>query len=404
MEGIFDGLKVLDLTNVLSGPTLTRLLVEMGAEVIKAELHPAGDIGRYLPWRRNGRSGYFVQQNRGKKSLFINGKHPEGRALLLDLVDRVDVLVENFAPGAIDRLGLGWDVVSARNPRLVMCSISGFGQTGPLASRPGYDPIAQAYTGTMSMVGERDGAPAMMAYSPGDVMTGVHGMAGVCAALYHRERTGKGQRVEVSLVDTYVTCHEINYQATSASDGEFVARRNGSLHPIVPGCGAFPVADGHVAVAVLNDNQWAGFCRAAGKPELVTDPRFVSAEQRTANGGEFNRLLSEWLAAQPGRDAVVEALTAERVPVGPVLSIAEALQNEHLRANRTIRTVHDARMGDLDIPGMPIRFSSFPAERALDAAALGEHNEDIVCGFLGRDRAAYDALTAAGVLRYEPES
>ena len=162
MEGIFDGLRVLDLSNVLSGPTLTRLLVEMGAEVIKAELHPAGDIGRYLPWREHGRSGYHVQQNRGKKGLFVNGKHPEGRALLLELVANVDVLVENFSPGAIDRLGLGWDVVSVLNPRLVMCSISAFGQHGPLSDQPGYDPIAQAYTGTMHMVGERGGSPAMM--------------------------------------------------------------------------------------------------------------------------------------------------------------------------------------------------------------------------------------------------
>ena len=151
MQAIFDGLKVLDLSNVLSGPTLTRLLTEMGAEVIKVELHPAGDIGRYLPWLRNGRSGYHVQQNRGKKSLFVDGKHPDGRALLLELVEQVDVLVENFAPGAIGRLGLGWDVVSARNPRLVMCSISAFGQDGPLRDQPGYDGIAQAYAGVLHM-------------------------------------------------------------------------------------------------------------------------------------------------------------------------------------------------------------------------------------------------------------
>ena len=306
MQAIFDGLKVLDLSNVLSGPTLTRLMTEMGAEVIKVELHPAGDIGRYLPWLRNGRSGYHVQQNRGKKSLFVDGKHPEGRELLLDLVEQVDVLVENFAPGAVGRLGLGWDVVSARNPRLVMCSISAFGQTGPLAQLPGYDPIAQAYTGTMHMVGERTGSPAMMAFSPGDVLTGVHGLAGVCAALYHRERTGQGQKVEVSLVDSYVTCHEINFQVTSASEGEFHPQRNGSVHPLIGGCGAFPVRDGHVAMAVLNDRQWAGLCAAMGDPGLVDDPRFASTEGRTANADAFNQLIRDWLMTQPGRDDVVE--------------------------------------------------------------------------------------------------
>ena len=404
MQGIFDGLRVLDLTNVLSGPTLTRLMVEMGAEVIKVELHPSGDIGRYLPWLRNGRSGYHVQQNRGKKSLFVNAKQPEGRELLLDLVDRVDVLVENFAPGAIARLGLGWDVVSARNPRLVMCSISAFGQHGPLAAQPGYDPIAQAYTGTMHMVGERGGPPAMMAFSPGDVLTGVHGFGGVCAALYHRERTGVGQKVEVSLVDSYATCHEINYQAASASQGEFRPERNGSVHPLIGGCGAYPVAGGYVSMAVLNDAQWAGFCTAMGTPERTADPLFATAQGRTANAAALNQLITEWLATLSGRDEAVAKLAAQRVPVAPVLSIEEALANPHLRQNRTVRTVPDERMGPVDVAGMPIRFSAFPDELDLMAASLGAHNEDIVRGLLGRDAAGYDALVASGVLRHEPES
>jgi crotonobetainyl-CoA:carnitine CoA-transferase CaiB-like acyl-CoA transferase len=314
------------------------------------------------------------------------------------------VLVENFAPGAIGRLGLGWDVVSERNPRLVMCSISAFGQEGPLAHLPGYDPIAQAYTGTMHMVGERTGAPAMMAFSPGDVLTGVHGLAGVCAALYHRERTGKGQKVEVSLVDSYATCHEINYQVTSASGGEFHPQRNGSVHPLIGGCGAFPVRDGYVALAVLNDGQWAGFCAAMGPDAPGDDPRFATTEGRTANAEAFNRLISDWLMTQPGRDAVVASLSAQRVPVAPVLSVEEAMANPHLRQNRTIRTVHDERLGPVDIPGMPIRFSAFPAELDLAAAALGAHNEHVVRGVLGKDAEAYDRLVATGVLRHEPQS
>ena len=353
---------------------------------------------------RNGRSGYHVQQNRGKKSLFVDGKHPDGRDLLLELVERVDVLVENFAPGAVARLGLGWEVVSARNPRLVMCSISAFGQSGPLALQPGYDPIAQAYTGTMHMVGERTGAPAMMAFSPGDVLTGVHGLAGVCAALYHRERTGRGQKVEVSLVDSYATCHEINYQVTSASGGEFHPQRNGSVHPLIGGCGAFPVRDGYVAMAVLNDRQWAGLCAAMGAPDLVDDPRFASPEGRTANAEAFNQLISDWLMTQPGRDDVVATLNAQRVPAAPVLSVEEALANPHLRQNRTLRTVVDERLGPVDIPGMPIRFSEFPAELDLAAAPLGAHNEQIVRGLLGKDADTYDRLVADGVLRHEPES
>ncbi len=404
MEGIFEGIRVLDLTNVLSGPTLTRLMAEMGAEVIKVELHPAGDISRYLPWRVNNRSGYFVQQNRGKKSLFIDAKDPDGLAVLHALVAEVDVLVENFSPGAVGRLGLGWETVSAINPRLVMCSISAFGQTGPLAEQPGYDNIAQAYTGIMHMVGERDQAPAMTGFSPGDVLTGVHGMAGVSAALFHRERTGKGQKVEVSLIDCYATCHEVNYQSASLSGGEFEPARNGSLHPLVGGCGAYPAGDGYVAMAVVNDRQWAQFCAAMQRPDLLEDLRFCTAEGRSANRDEFNALITEWLATQPSRDAAVAALAAQRVPVAPVLDVSEALEHPHLRQARTVRTVHDERLGSFDIPGMPIRFSGFPAELDLHAAGLGEHNEEIVLGLVGWDAERYDALVARGVLRRDADS
>jgi len=404
VQGVFDGLRVLDLTNVLSGPTLTRLMAEMGAEVIKVELHPAGDIARYLPWRVNNRSGYYVQQNRGKKSLFIDAKHPDGKALLLELVAEVDVLVENFAPGAVDRLGLGWDVVSAINPRLVMCSISAFGQRGPLAGQPGYDNIAQAYTGTMHMVGDPDGAPAMTGFSPGDVMTGVHGLAGVAAALFHRERTGVGQRVESSLIDCYATCHELNYQSTSLSDGAFAPKRNGPLHSLVAGCGAFAAADGYVAMAVVNDRQYVQLCRAMGRPDLEDDARYCTAEARNANIVEFNRMIADWLLAQPGRDAAMERLMAERVPAAPVLTVAEALEHPHLREVGTVRTVHDERVGTFQMPGMPIKLSAFPEPLDLRAASLGEHNEDVVVGLLGWDRARYDDLVERGVLRAEPES
>lgn len=407
VQGIFEGLVVLDLTNVLSGPTLTRLLAEMGADVIKVELHPLGDVGRYLPWRNNGRSGYHIQQNRGKRSLFVDGKRPEGRELLLDLVERADVLVENFSPGAVDRLGLGWDVVSARNPRLIMCSISAFGQTGPLSDQPGYDPIAQAYTGTMHMVGPRGGPPSMMGFSPGDVLTGVHGMAGVCAALYHRERTGSGQRVEVSLLHSYASCHEVNYQSASLSGGSFVPERNGSTHPIVGGAGVFPVGvhtGQYVAMAVVNDRQYQQFCRAIGRPDLETDERFCTAEGRSTNTAAFNELIAAWLADQPGRDQAVAALVAERVPAAPVLDVTEALAHPHLRQTRVVRTVQDAVAGAVDIPGMPIQFSAFPDELDLQAADLGEHNEAVVCDLAGWDHDRYQHLIDIGILRHQPGS
>ncbi len=205
MKGIFEGVRVLDFSNAVSGPTLTRLLAEMGADVIKVELPPTGDLGRNVPSIREGRSGFFVQQNRGKRSLFVDVKAPGGREVIDAQLDHVDVLVENISPGVIGRLGFDWETVSARNPRLVMCSISAFGQEGPLRDQPGYDAIAMAYSGVMSMMGDPGGSPALPGLSPGDVLTGVHGLAGVSAALYHRERTGEGQKIEVSLLDCYMT-------------------------------------------------------------------------------------------------------------------------------------------------------------------------------------------------------
>ena len=183
MTGIFEGIRVLDLTSAVSGPTLTRLMAEMGADVIKVELPPTGELGRTVPVMRNGRSGFFVQQNRGKRSLFLDVKAPEGREVVEALVRQADVFVENFSPGVIARLGLDWETVSRLNPRLIMCSISAFGQEGPLRDQPGYDAIAQAYSGVMSMIGDPDGTPALVGLSPGDVLTGAHGLAGVSAAL-----------------------------------------------------------------------------------------------------------------------------------------------------------------------------------------------------------------------------
>jgi crotonobetainyl-CoA:carnitine CoA-transferase CaiB-like acyl-CoA transferase len=402
VQGIFDGVRVLDLSNVLSGPSLTRLMAEMGADVIKVELPPTGDLSRSLPWARNGRSGYFVQQNRGKRSLLVDAKSTGGRELLHELVGAVDVLVENFSPGAVDRLGLGWETVSQLNRRLVMCSISAFGQDGPLRDQPGYDAIAQAYGGVLHMNGEPDRPPALMGLSPGDVLTGVHGLAGVAAALYHRERTGAGQKVEVSLLGCYMTCHEINVQAWSASGGEAQPERSGSLHPFVGGYGVYPARDGAVMLAAANDRQWAQLSRAMGRPELAEDGRFATAQGRAQHRDEVNELITAWFAAQPSRDAALTALQGERVPCAPVLSVAEAVEHPHLRSQGVVRTVEDDVMGPLDIPGVPVRFSGFPELPELRAVDLGTHNRDVVCGLLGWDEDRYEAAVEAGVLLEGP--
>lgn len=404
MDGIFEGIRVLDFTNAVSGPTLTRLMAEMGADVIKVELPPTGDLGRTVPGIRNGRSGFFVQQNRGKRSLFLDVKTAQGRELIEALVGRVDVLVENFSPGVITRLGFDWETVSALNPRLIMCSISAFGQEGPLRDQPGYDAIAMAYSGVMSMIGDPGSTPPLVGLSPGDVLTGAHGLAGVAAALYHRERTGRGQKIEVALLDCYMTCHEINIELWSSSDGAIEPNRAGSLHPFVPAYGVFATGDGDVMIGVGNDRQWAQLARAMGRSELATDPRYATIPERVARRDEVNGLVASWAATVSDRDTALALLQAERVPAAPVLSVVEAVSHPHVRQRGTVQTVHDDLMGPLDVPGMPLRFSAFPHEPELRAASLGTHNHDVVCGLLGWSDERYQALMDSGVLQYKPIS
>ncbi len=398
MQGIFDGVKVLDFSNVLSGPSVTRLLVEFGAEVVKVELPPAGDMSRGLPAMRNGRSGYFVQQNRGKQCICVDVKDPRGREVVMALVEQVDVLVQNFSPGVIERLGFGWETVSARNPRLIMCSISAFGTEGPLRDHPGYDAIAQAYGGVLHMNGEADRAPSLMGLSPGDVLTGVHGFGAVAAALYHRERTGRGQHVEISLLGCYMTCHEVNVQAWSISQGAMEPLRSGSLHPFVGGYGVFSVADGHVIVAAANDRQWADMCLAMGRPEFATDERYATSAGRVARRDEVNAIIAAWLATQPDRDTALAAMQAQHVPAAPVLTVEEAVAHPHLRGTGIVRSVTDPRIGAFDMPGVPIRFSEYPELLELQASDLGEDNEAVLTSVAGLSPADYAELVRAGVV------
>jgi crotonobetainyl-CoA:carnitine CoA-transferase CaiB-like acyl-CoA transferase len=404
VQHIFDGIRVLDFSQMLAGPTISRFFAEMGAEVIKVELPPAGDASRGLPYHHpdDGRSGYYVQQNRGKRSVCVDPKDPAGRELLVELLPHVDVVIESFSPGTIDRLGFGWETVHRVNPRIVMVSVSAFGQEGPLADKPGYDNIAQAYSAITSMIGEPDEPPPLVAAAVGDVMTGVHGFGAVAAALYHRERTGAGQYVEVSLLDSYFHCHEINVQAHSASGGTVQPTRSGSHHFAVCPFGIFRAGGGHVVIGVITPEQWIRLCELMGRTELAADPRFADNAARCGHRGELVAIIEEWLTTFPDLEATVAALESARVPTAPVLTVAQAVQHPHLRERRTVRRVPDRSFGELDIPGFPLRFSAFPAELELHAPYLGEHNREVLIGVLGVDPGVVDELTARGVLRTEP--
>lgn len=381
MAHILDGLRVLDFTHVLAGPSCTRMLVEMGAEVIKVELAPEGDTTRIFPFMIHERSGYFVQQNRGKKSVCLNQKDPRSLAALKTLVKKCDVLVENFSVGVIARMGLGWDVVHKLNPKLVMCSISAFGQEGPLSGYPGYDYIAAALTGVTSIIGTEDGTPVLPMCAFGDVGTGVSAAGAIGYALLHAERTGKGQYLDIALIDTYYQYQEVNVQGLSLSKGAFMPRASGSQHYAVMPLGIYQGKNTHILI-IAAPRQWPGFCKAIDREDLIEDPRFVDNQARCDHTPELVTIITDWIQAQDSDEAAIRILQNARVPVAPILTNEEAIEQPHLRQRGVAQTVTDRVLGEFTIPGISFRFSKFPPLE-LQAPFLGEHNEEVLTELAG---------------------
>ncbi|HTT77457.1 MAG TPA: CoA transferase [Candidatus Binataceae bacterium] len=396
---ILDGYKVLDFSQVLAGPTVTRLMAEMGAEVIKVELPPGGDRSRGLPFLRDGRSGYFVQQNRGKKSLCIDLKEAAGRAVIRAMIPKIDVIVENFSPGTIGRLGFDYETVRALNPRIVMCSISLCGQTGPSSYKPGFDHIGASLAGVLDMTGEADGPPLLNTMGIGDISTGVHGFSAVLAALLWRERTGRGQWVDVSLVDTYFHYHDLSAQALSLSGGAIKPRRSGGHHYMITPAGIFKSREGYIFLVAL-DHQWPDLCRTLGRPDLISDSRFNTTPGRTQNAAELIKIIEDWLQALPSDAEALKRLDENRVPNAPVLSVEEAVKHPQLRARRTVRKIQDRILGEFEVPGFPLRFSEFPEELTLSAPFLGEHNRQILSDYAGYSSGQIRELETARILHY----
>jgi len=399
---LLDGYKVIDFTQVLAGPTTTRYMAEMGAEVVKVEIAPNGDISRQVPFLRDGRSGYYVQQNRGKKSLCLDPKHAAGAAIIKELIPKCDVLVENFAPGVIGRLGFDYEAVKSLNPRIIMCSISTFGQNGPLATRPGYDFIGCAYSGVLSMIGEPDRLPVLPQVGVGDISTGVHGLTAILAALLHRERTGEGQFVETSLLDCYFSYNDMTVHTASLSRGAILPRRSGSHHFGVAPLGVFTGKSCPILIMASTEHQFAYLCRAMGRPELPSDPRFKSNADRMAHVEELKRLIQEWFDSMPGDDEIFRLFDEYRVPYAPVLTVEQAIAHPHLRDNEIVRTVDDRFLGEFDVPGFPLRFSQCSRHPQLDAPTLGEHNRSILTDYLGYSSERIEALEREGVLHQGP--
>jgi crotonobetainyl-CoA:carnitine CoA-transferase CaiB-like acyl-CoA transferase len=404
-EGALDGVRVIDFTNYIAGPIVTRFLADMGAEVIKVELPPRAIIGltRFNTDSPGAArtSVAFAAWNRGKKSVCVDFHQPQGLAITRELIRRADVVVENFSPGVMQRAGLSYADLCKVNPRIVMCSVSGCGQTGPLANRPGNDHVAQALSGVMDLTGYPDRAPALPGYFIADNNGGVHGAVAVCAALFRRERTGRGQHIDISLAEALFHLHDMGLVEHLASHGTVKPERMGSHHPSTSPCGIFAARDGYVVITALI-HQWEHFVKTIGKLELLDDPRFNPTSRRLENRLELVPIIEDWLKSFAGRDEALKILNANHILAAPVLDIAQAIEQPQFKQRGAIRNIEHPALGNLQLPVTPLLFSESATEIQGPAPMVGEHNLSVLTGYLGYSNEQVEELTRQGILVREP--
>ena len=390
-----DDLFVLDLSRILSGPFCTMMLGDMGATVVKVEPPPRGDDTRlWGPPFINGISSYFLSINRNKRSLGLNLKSPQGKDVLWRLIDRADVLVENFRPGVLERLGFGYDAVSRRNPRLVYASISGYGQTGPYRDRPGYDVVAQGESGIVDLTGEADRQPVKVGASIADIVAGMNAYQGILLALLARQRTGKGQRVDIALLDGMIST--LTYQAMIYFATGTSPKRMGTRHPSIVPYETFETKDGFVNVGAANEKQWQNFCRALGFPQLAFDGRFNSMAGRIKNYDELRAILGAEMKKITRAEAF-ELLAKFELPVGPINTVGEVLEDPHIHAREMVQELTHPEYGALRYVGIPIKLSDTPGELQGPPPRFGEHNRGVLQE-LGYDELAIDGLATSQVI------
>jgi crotonobetainyl-CoA:carnitine CoA-transferase CaiB-like acyl-CoA transferase len=388
-----DGIMVLDLTRVLSGPYCTMLLADMGARVVKIEQPGKGDDTRaWGPPFLEGESAYFLSINRNKESVTLDFKHPEGRSILDRLVARADVLVENFRPGTLGKLGLDYRSLAARHPRLVYCSVSGFGQTGPRTKEPGYDAVMQGEGGLMSITGSADGPPYRLGVAIADIVSGMFAAYGVAMALLARERTGKGQEVDVAMLDAVTAL--LTYQAGNFFASGKVPTRLGNRHPSIVPYETFAASDGDFVLAVGNDDQWRRFCAVAELPE---DPRFATNRQRVTAYDELRPFVADRLRTRP-RQHWIERLNTAGVPCGSVRNLQELFDDRQLEAREMIARVEHATIGQLRTLGVNVKLSETPGGVRTAPPTLGQHTAAVLQNDVGLRADEIEALRRERVI------
>lgn len=399
-----EGIRVVDYSHFLAGPYVGRCLAALGAEVIKVERPGAGDAGRQHAWFVGEHSGYFLQLNMGKKGLSVNTKDPRGRALMLKLCDSADVFVENYRPGALEKLGLGYPELAIRNPGLVYCSISAYGHTGPDAHRAGFGLIAEAKSGIMQMVGTPGEPPPLLRISLGDMYTGIHAVAAINAALLGRVKSGKGQHIDMALYDTLVSMHEYAIQCYTFSGGKEVPVQTGHDMPTSTLYGVFRAADGDLVIAAQVDDAWKRFAQVVedhgGPAGLSADARLHTSAGRNAHRQEILAIVKPWVAARRVTE-ILPLLDAIDVPAAKVQRIDEVLADPQVQARGMLMEQDHPVLGRIQMPNLPFRFSGCDTSIREVAPELGEHNETIAAS-LGFSQEEIREMQKDGVLFSKP--
>jgi crotonobetainyl-CoA:carnitine CoA-transferase CaiB-like acyl-CoA transferase len=391
-----EGLRVVDLTRVLSGPYCTMQLGDLGAEIIKVEQPGKGDDTRaFAPPFQGDQAAYFLSVNRNKKSVTLDMKSDRGKEVLWRLIDASDILVENFRPGAMDRLGFGYEAVKKRRPSMIYASISGFGENGPQKDRPGYDVIVQGEAGIMDITGPRDGAPHKVGAAIGDLVSGLYAVQGILAALYTRNATGAGQHVSISMYEAVASLLTFNASIFFATGNS--PRRRGNEHPTIVPYETFEAADGWINLGVANDDLWHRFCGAAERADLKSDARFAKASDRVRNREELVPLIRA-LIKERTRDEWLQRLDKAGVPSGAIRTVGEVCESELLKARGMVAEMEHASAGVVKAIKNAVHLSATPVDSYAAPPTLGRHTRDVLTGLLGYSASEVDALAADKVI------
>lgn len=373
-----EGIKVLDLSRTLAGPFSTMMLGDMGADIIKVEQPGSGDeTRRFTPPTWNGESCYYLSSNRNKRSITIDLKSSEGKEIIYKLVKEADILVENFRTGTMEELGFGYNQLKEMNPRLIYCSISGFGRTGPEKNKPGYDLLLQGFSGLMSLTGDPDRPPVKVGTSTVDINTGMFAAYAMITALFAREKSGKGQFIDVSLLDSQLAI--LNYLGTNFFATGKPAKRFGSGHPTIVPYQAFQAKDMDIILAVANDRLWEKCCKGFGWSDLLEDSRFRINDDRVANREVLVGIINERFS-QLESEEIFERMDHAGVPCGPIHTVDQIFSHPHVQAREMILEINHPVIPDLKVPGFPVKFSETPAQLKKHPPLLGEHTDEILMG------------------------